>query len=216
MVALDVDEYRRAFLKYTRRAYQLLPPMERPSILDVGCGSGVPTMELARLSRGDVIGVDIDDTALAKLRERIRNAGLEERVQALNRSLFELDFPDEKFDIIWCEGAVFPIGFSKALREWGRSLAPNRYFVLHDAQTDLQKKFDAIEEQGHTLLDHFLIPAQTWMDEYYRPLLDHIETIPPGDIDEGTRKDIDRIRKEAGSFDVSSPRNSSVYFITRK
>jgi len=44
--------------QYTRKAFRMLPKMEKPHILDVGCGPGGPTMELARVSQGDVIGIE--------------------------------------------------------------------------------------------------------------------------------------------------------------
>jgi len=51
---------RERLLKYTRRAFRMLPKLDKPCILDIGCGSGVPTVGLARLSGGEVIGIDID------------------------------------------------------------------------------------------------------------------------------------------------------------
>ena len=45
---IDRDRFREPLLKYTRKAFQLLPKLDKPRILDVGCGSGVPTIELAR------------------------------------------------------------------------------------------------------------------------------------------------------------------------
>ena len=60
------DRLRKHLLKYTRRAFRMLPPLEKPRILDIGCGSGVPSIVLARLSRGQVIGLDIDPSLLAE------------------------------------------------------------------------------------------------------------------------------------------------------
>jgi ribosomal protein L11 methylase PrmA len=54
---IDRDRFRRRLFKYTRKAFQLLPELDKPCILDVGCGSGVPTIELAKLSNGEVVGL---------------------------------------------------------------------------------------------------------------------------------------------------------------
>ena len=70
------DDIRMRLLKYTRKAFRMLPKLSNPSILDVGCGSGISTMELARLSRGKVLGIDIDQPALDKFTERIAEMGL--------------------------------------------------------------------------------------------------------------------------------------------
>ena len=97
---MDVDGIRRNFLKYTREAYSLLPKYNTPKILDIGCGSGIPTIELAKLSGGDIVAIDIDQDALDILSKRLENLELKDRIQVLNRSLLDLGFSHESFDII--------------------------------------------------------------------------------------------------------------------
>ncbi|GAB6908338.1 hypothetical protein JCM12296A_41770 [Desulfosarcina cetonica] len=65
--ALNVEELRGRFLKYTRRAYGLLPSPEQPRILEIGCGLGQQAMELARLSGGKVVAIDIDPYMVSRL-----------------------------------------------------------------------------------------------------------------------------------------------------
>jgi ubiquinone/menaquinone biosynthesis C-methylase UbiE len=84
----------------------MIPEMERPLILDIGCGSGISTQELAKLSRGKMIGIDIDQAALDKFAGRIRKAGLADQIQVMNCSMFDMGFPDKSFDIVWAEGAI--------------------------------------------------------------------------------------------------------------
>ena len=69
---IDRDVLRQRLLKYTRKAFFLLPDLDRPRILDIGCGSGVPTIELARLTDGEIIGLDIDASLLDKLDQKIQ------------------------------------------------------------------------------------------------------------------------------------------------
>ena len=95
------DKIRKRLLKYTRKAFRMLPQLEKPRILDIGCGSGIPTLELARLGQGEVIGIDIDRSALDEFVKRINEARLADRVQALNCSMFDMDFPYQSFNIIW-------------------------------------------------------------------------------------------------------------------
>ena len=97
--ALLRDKIRKRLLRYTRKAFRMIPQIDRPRILDIGCGSGIPTLELAKLSRGEVIGIDIDQPALDKSIRSIAEAGISKRVQALNRSMLDMDFPEESFDI---------------------------------------------------------------------------------------------------------------------
>ncbi len=87
--------------KYTRKAFRMLPRLEKPRILGIGCGIGDPTLELARLTRGEIIGIDIKQSALDRLRAKIEKAGLSHRMKDLNCSMFNMDFPDESFDVLW-------------------------------------------------------------------------------------------------------------------
>ena len=130
---IDKDHFRERLIKYTRRAYQMLPKIENPHILDIGCGSGVPTIELAKLSDGEIIGIDINQSSLDKLNGKIGEEGFSSRVKTVKCSLFEMDFPDESFDIIWAEGSIWVIGFEKGLKEWRRLLKPSGFLVVHDA-----------------------------------------------------------------------------------
>ena len=71
---MEKDRIRKRFLKYTGRAFRILPQINKPRILDIGCGSGVPTLELARLSHGEVMAIDIDQPALDKFARKIKEA----------------------------------------------------------------------------------------------------------------------------------------------
>ena len=45
--------------KYTQKAFEFIPKIENPKILDIGCGPGMQTVKVAKLSGGEVIGIDI-------------------------------------------------------------------------------------------------------------------------------------------------------------
>ena len=67
-------------LDYTRRAYGMLPEFDNPKILDIGCGEGEPTIELAKLSNGLITGLDVDKKALDKLKIKIEEKDLSNRI----------------------------------------------------------------------------------------------------------------------------------------
>ena len=81
---LELEKLRQKLLKYTREAYYLLPEMDKPNILDIGCGTGIPTLELAELSNGEITGIDIDGAALDKFKKRV-NA--EDALEAFEQAL---------------------------------------------------------------------------------------------------------------------------------
>ena len=69
---INKEKYRKRLTSYTKKAYNLVPKIDNPLILDIGCGSGVPTIELAILSKGKIIAVDIDRSALNILKDKIK------------------------------------------------------------------------------------------------------------------------------------------------
>ncbi len=167
---IDKDHFRERLNKYTRQAYEMLPELEKPRILDVGCGSGVPTIELAKLSDGEIIGIDINQSLLDKLNRKIEEEGFSSRVKTVKCSLFEIDFPDESFDIIWAEGSIWIIGFEKGLKEWRRLLKPKGFLVVHDEISTVSNKLKRIPSCGYKLIDHFSLPEDAHWTEYYGPL----------------------------------------------
>ena len=79
----------------------------RPRILDVGCGPGAQTVELARATGGWIVAVDIRQRFLDELTERAAAAGILPQVTTVNTSMFDMDFADASFDLIWSEGAIY-------------------------------------------------------------------------------------------------------------
>jgi len=165
-----LDYFRERFIKYTKKAFQMLPKLEEPRILDVGCGSGLPTIELAKLSGGEIIGIDIDQSELDKLNRRIEEEGFSSRVKTVKCSVLEMDFPDESFDIIWAEGVIRIMGFEKSLKEWNHLLRPNGFLVVHDEINIVSDKLKKIACWGYKLINYFSLPEDAWWTEYYRPL----------------------------------------------
>ncbi len=211
------DRLRTHLLKYLRRAFRLLPPLDKPRILDIGCGSGVPTLELAKLSGGQVIGIDIDTSLIKRLNKKIEKAGLSDKVTALKRSMFEMDFPKQSFDIIWTEGSIFAMGFATGLREWRRFLKPGGFLVVHDEEGDLWKKTKQIPIHGYTLLHSFILDEKTWWDEYFTLLEKKIREMrakPTTDPKLLPLVDVDQ--REVEMVKLNPKRTRSVYFIMKK
>jgi len=164
---MDRDDLRRNLLGFTDRAFEFLPPLEKPRVLDIGCGTGVPTLRLAELTGGQIVGLDSDREALETLRARAEALGISGRIEVRAGSLEEIPFEEGSFDLLWCEGAVSVLGFRESLQSWRRLLKPGGYLVVHDEAGDIGGKNLAVREEGYTLLGHFEISEQVWWDEYY-------------------------------------------------
>jgi SAM-dependent methyltransferase len=127
-----LEAARSAGLHYTQRAFEMLPELNNPRILDVGCGPGAVTLELARLSGGQVFGLDIDRAALQLLFRGIKAEGLAGQVQVVCGSMFEIGFRDGSFDVVWAEGSLHFMGLEKALGAWRRLIKPGGFLVVHE------------------------------------------------------------------------------------
>jgi len=177
LIEINQDYLRKHFNKYTRRAFQMLPKLEKPRILDIGCGSGVITIELAKLSNGEITGLDINQSLLDELDRKIKEEGFSNRMKTVNCSFFEIDFPDESFDIIWAEGSIRIIGFEEGLKEWKRLLKPNGFLVVHDEVKTISNKLKKIPSCGYKLMNCLALPEDAWWTEYYRPLETRIKEL---------------------------------------
>jgi SAM-dependent methyltransferase len=185
-------------LEYTRKAFRMLPEMDAPEILDVGCGVGEPTLELAKLTNGKVTGIDIDQSCLDRLKKRAEKEGLSDRVTVVNMSLLNMDFPDGTFDIIWAEASIWFIGFEKGLREWKRFLKPDRFLVAHemcwlrsDPPDEIRAHWDSVYpgirkipeyleaalDNGYEMVGSFALPDDAWWLMYFQQLEGHIEEL---------------------------------------
>jgi ubiquinone/menaquinone biosynthesis C-methylase UbiE len=214
---MDRDIVRARLLKYTRKAFRMLPKLDKPCILDVGCGSGVPTIELARLGQGEVIGMDIDQSALAKLNRKIKEAGFTSRVQAVNCSILDMSFPDESFDIIWSEGSIFVIGFERGIRDLKRFLKPNGFIVIHDEKGNIEEKLEQISKYGYKILGYFVLSQDTWRAEYFAPLeklIANSQTIHTDDRQ--ALEELNQARRELEMFRNNPECNNSIYFVIQK
>ena len=213
----DKDLLREGLIKYTREAFQILPELDKPRILDVGCGSGIPTMELARLSNGQVTGLDINQPLLDILTRKIEKAGLSERVNTIQCSMFDMDFPDESFDIIWAEGSISVIGFKRGLKEWRRFIRPQGFLVVHDEIGNITEKLQQISSCGYDLLEYFTLHEDTWWIEYYAPLEKRINEIRIKHTnDPEVVVALDNDQRFIDIFKRNPRRHRSVFFIMKR
>ena len=193
---LRVQELREKFLVNTRRAFQMLPEMDKPRILDIGCGSGMPSIELSRLSNGEIVGIDIDQEALEKFNQKIEKEGLSNRIKTMNQSIYHTTFPDESFDLLWDEGAVHIVSLKKCLKECTRILKPGGFFVLGETIKWFKSASNVFPKFGFTLVNEFLLPEEYWWTAYYAPLETRIKNLGEREFNAKEREEITRHKRE--------------------
>jgi len=213
----DKEAIRQRLNKFTRKAFEMLPKMDKPRILDIGCGSGIPTMQLARLSDGHITALDIDPVSIERLTRKIEAAGLSGRVETMTKSMFDMGFPNESFDIIWAEGAIHIAGFEKGLQEWGKFLRAGGFLAVHDERGNIGEKLEQIADCGYELLGYFKMDEQTWRKEYFAPLKKLVEHARSTNADDpAITALLDKDQEELDFFKETPARCCSIFFVMRK
>ncbi|MGH3695887.1 MAG: methyltransferase domain-containing protein [Pseudonocardiaceae bacterium] len=103
-------------------------------VLDVGCGPGTITIDLARLvAPGDVVGIDNEPAPLEPARTGAQQQGVSNASFAVG-DVYQLDYPDDTFDIVHAhqilQHLAEPIA---ALREMRRVCKPGGVVAARDA-----------------------------------------------------------------------------------
>jgi ubiquinone/menaquinone biosynthesis C-methylase UbiE len=177
----------------TRKAFFMLRNLpDRAEILDIGCGAGMQTIELARICPDcHITATDIHQPFLDDLARKAETAGVGDRITTVRASMDDLPFEDAAFDVLWAEGSIFIVGFEEGLRLWKRFLRPNGYLCLTEAVWFTKQPspeavafwnecYPAIkqvwetgaiaESAGYEVVATFRLPGSVWWDNYYMPL----------------------------------------------
>ncbi|WP_319507656.1 class I SAM-dependent methyltransferase [uncultured Methanolobus sp.] len=184
----------------TEKAFSMLSSLPADvKILDIGCGSGMQTIHLARICKNcHITAVDIYQPYLDNLMERAAIEGVFDRISTVCASMDDLPFGNNEFDVIWSEGAIFVMGFQKGLVYWKRLLKDGGFVALTEAAwftdspsgevfkfwnecypdiTTIPQNEKRIETAGYSILGRFKLPASAWWDHCYVPLEKRLDSI---------------------------------------
>jgi ubiquinone/menaquinone biosynthesis C-methylase UbiE len=183
----------------TERAYRCMGDrLDRPLILDIGCGAGASAIPLARLSRGNVVAVDVHGPYLRELQAAAAASSTGSQITPLQATMDRLPFRDRSFDVIWSEGAISAMGFAGGLGSWFPILRDGGYLAVteltwfvDDPPAEIRDFFlqgypgmvtDAdnrrmVQEEGYRLLEAFRLPESAWREEYYGPAAGRVKEI---------------------------------------
>jgi ubiquinone/menaquinone biosynthesis C-methylase UbiE len=215
-----------------------LPVNQKLKIADIGCGSGGQTITLAKNLNGKITAVDLFPEFLDELNEKSKNLGLKDKIVTLEKSMDDLPFNKEEFDLIWAEGAIYNIGFENGIKIWKDFLKSGGFIVVSEitwitnsrpqeiAQFWTQEypeidtasnKIKILEENNFTLEGYFNLGQQSWMDEYYKPIEARFETfLKQHDNSELARKVVDDNKSEIELYRKYKDYYSYGFYIARK
>jgi ubiquinone/menaquinone biosynthesis C-methylase UbiE len=185
-------------------------PVQPKSILEIGCGNGVATIVLAENSSATITAVDIEQSALNRLVDRLEATGLSGRATPLCVSMIELPFDGASFDLIWAEASAYVMGVNNALTRWKPLLEVGGILVISDMVwlTDtpseevakyFEKEYPDIQSvntrvsqmkaAGYEVLQHFTLSQDAWQN-YYDPLKARVEALTESMKESAALKDI--------------------------
>ena len=163
----------------------------RPDILDIACGPGGQTIDLAELiPDARITAVDPYAPFLRDLEDRAARAGVAQRIRALRGDMQKLAFEPASFDLLWCEGAAYIMGFAEALATWKPLLRPGGALAVSEPvwlTADYPEMVRACWEEyarmadpdaarasarraGYEIVGDFVLSQAAWWTNYYGPL----------------------------------------------
>ena len=109
--------------------------------LDIGCGTGLLTVQLARNGAAHVHGIDIDPAAVKNTMANAFRNGVADRVSAAVQDLYPW-VPEERYDVIVASlyqtpvDPFEPVVSHRPLDYWGRGLVDHLLRMLREALAD--------------------------------------------------------------------------------
>jgi ubiquinone/menaquinone biosynthesis C-methylase UbiE len=183
----------------TARALALAGPLPQDAeVLDIACGPGAQTLDLARLMpHAHITAIDLHEPFLRDVESRAKKTGVASRIQTLKADMAALELASQSFDLIWCEGAAYIMGVATALLNWKRLLRPSGALALSEAVwlkvnppaevRALWAEYPAMSDAGnlralarrcgYAIAGEFVLPEDAWWTGYYTPMLARIETL---------------------------------------
>lgn len=159
-------------------------------ILDIGCGTGAQTIVLGQETGAQVEALDRVQDFLDVLKIKRDQQRLSDRIQLHHAQMDKLPFEAESFDLIWSEGAIYNMGFTYGLKNWGKLLKPGGFMVVSEISwttesrpqllTDywnsnypemdlVSAKVRLMEMMGYSTIGAFALPDVGWRN-YYEPV----------------------------------------------
>ncbi|WP_455365919.1 class I SAM-dependent methyltransferase [Kaarinaea lacus] len=209
-----------------------------PDILDIGCGTGAQTLDLASATTGNITAVDLIPDFLEQLNLRIEEKELQNRITICEADMNRLPFKDYSFDLLWSEGAAYIMGFDKALTEWKHLLKPGGYLVVSEASwfkpnppailktfwddnypaiRSVHDNLAAARSLGWETIANFHLPDEAWTVNYYEPLRTRLPDFRNENADDKDAQTIANMTdNEISLFDNYSEHYGYEFYILRQ
>jgi 27-O-demethylrifamycin SV methyltransferase len=140
------------------------------SVLDVGCGTGAPSITMAKRHGVKVTGITTSGVGVATATKRAQAAGLDDTVRFEQRDGTDNGFPDESFDRVWAlESSHLMRARERLIGECARVLKPGGRLVLCDLIRHRDIPFAEVRARRHD----FATLRAAFGDAHMEPLTDY-------------------------------------------
>ncbi len=160
------DSCRANFNIYLHEILTYIPELIEPKILDIGCGSGVSTIELAKITNGEITAIDSNKESLEILEAKIKLNNFESRISVVHNSIFKVEIPKNHFDLIIAEGIFNIVGFKKGFRYFSEHLKEKGIFIIHDEYANKEEKLKLFKAHHFNLLNSIFLDEKIWEELY--------------------------------------------------
>lgn len=137
--------------EYRHDLYRKVDVQHKMSILDVGCGTGAITADMASLTKGHITGIDIDGEKL----EQAKIVCDTSRIDLMKADVMYLPFKNETFDlVVFSVVLIYVEEQQKAVNEMARVTCKNG-IVLATMEPDYASEIHYPESEADSLfIDH--------------------------------------------------------------
>jgi cyclopropane fatty-acyl-phospholipid synthase-like methyltransferase len=215
-----------------------LPNDQKLKIADIGCGSGGQTLTLVQKINCQITAVDLYPEFLDELKEKFERLGLKEKIATLQKSMEDLPFKSEEFDIIWSEGAIYNVGFESGIKKWKNYLKVGGYlavseitWITNSRSKEIEEfwkqeypeidtasnKIKILENNGYSLVGYFYLNQESWIENYYKPMEARFEAfLKRNNNAELARKVVEEYKSEINLYIKYKDYYSYGFYIARK
>lgn len=211
---------------------------DQSQIADLGCGTGGQTLQLAQHAPGTITGLDLFPEFIELFNANTAQLNLQDRVHGIVGSMDNLSFATESLDLIWCEGAIYNVGFDRGIRLWKELLKPGGCLAVSEAcwLTDdrpaaIEKfwkeayaeidtipiKVAQLQAAGYLSVATFILPSECWTKNFFElqvPLHEAFLQKHAGNV--AAENLVEEMRKEAVMYEKYGAYYGYVFFIGQK
>lgn len=175
----------------TLKALSMIAPLPREAkVADLGCGTGSSALVLAKELGLEISALDLFPQFIDILHQRAVEEGVQDLIHGIVGSMERLPFAPRSLDLLWCEGAIYNIGFARGMQEWSPLLKTGGYIAVTEPtwltpnrpqeiarfwdeaypQVDtMPVKIRQMMDAGFAPVASFVLADECWTTQYYIP-----------------------------------------------